>query len=1050
MRPSLHVPRTQPRARWSGPTPGGLPRQARRCVVPLVLATLACTVAVADEGAVEYRTVSWTTAEGLPQNSINDLALLPNGELWIATFGGLARFDGVGFRVLDIASDQRLPDNRILALVPVGRDGFYFLTLRGHLGRVTGGRAETLVPPATGDFEALGLLVDRRGTAWTRSVDGRLFRAVNGQWRAVAGGGGLTSGLHGVAETDDGQVWASLGERLVRVDGDAVVDRVRVPVPAHNLVPRQGGGLWVATERGLYTLRDGRLTAVPATPALGGHVSAVAQEHPDALWVSTGGVVSRYVRGRDGAWTGLRVPLSFPPDHYVRLLHVDGAGGAWVGTTGLGLHHVAPLPLRRLGASRHDVAVTALATDGRGGTYIAEWCGAVRYVSPAWEERTIDRQALPARHASGQWPCSVALATAGAGRVWLRVEDDVMLLDLEGRRVRRVGKARSVTPGPIVPEPRGGLYVVSRDGTVERLTATGAHQRHWVLPAPLVSAALAGDGRLWLGGNGRLFRLTGDSVEELPGALPHADIRDVLVEQDGTAWLATYGGGLVRWRAGRVATITAANGLPDNSISRVVRDGRDRLWMATNRGLALADRRALEEVADRGRRRASIVVLGPDRGVPEATFGLPAGFIDSRGLAWFGSISGAVAIDTARFPVNQTAPRARIESVLIDDRTIPPGPRIVIPPHARRIRFEFSSLGLGVPDRVSFRFRVEGLDADWVDTGLQRTVDWTPPSPGEHHLLVQARNEDGVWGQDPIMLVIEVEPAWWQTTSVRAATVLAAALVVVGGWRWRTHQIETRHADRVRVLKEQADAERRITTLRAQLDHVSRVALAGELAASLAHEVSQPLAAMVNNAEAARQQLPYYLAHVDELSTLLEDLVRDGLRASDVVHGLRSFLRPRAAETGCIDLNDVVREMLPLVQREVRDHRVALDLELADDLPPVDGVRVQLGQIVLNLAWNACEALGRVEGPRELHISTHRLPGVVQLRVRDTGPGIAPGVLARVFDPFVTTKPDGLGMGLAISRAIAEAHGGKLTVTPGTPGAEFVLTVPAATTRNPS
>lgn len=1016
-----------------------------RAVVALCVLLASAPDARAQAPAPDYRLTSWTTAQGLPQNSINDLVVLPNGELWIATFGGLARFDGVGFRVVDMASDARLPDNRVLALVPHGDDGFYFVTLRGHLGRIVGDRPETLVRSASGDFEALGLVVDRRGVAWTRSVNGYLYRATPGDrhWRTVAEGSGLTSGLHGIAETDDGELWASLGDRLVRVDGDAVVATVALPVAAHTLLPRQGGGLWVATERGLYRLEGTRLTRVATEPELDARVFAVAQESPDVLWVASRGSALRYTRQPDATWTGVPVPLTLPADHYVRTLRADGAGGAWVGTTGLGLHHLARLPVRRLAPSHDAIAVTALAADGRGGTYLAEWCSAVRYVGPDGRMRTLAKEGLLRKGSPEGWPCSVALAPAGAGKVWLRVEDGLALLDLEGRRQRHVGTARSATPGPIVPDGRGGLYVVSRDGTVESISSAGVHQRAWTLPPPLISAVRGPDDSLWVGGNGALFRLHQGTVAKVPGALPPADIRDVLVDEDGTVWVATYGGGLARWRNGTVTPITVAHGLPDNSLSALVRDSRDRLWMSTNRGLVVIDRPALTDVANGRQRRVSAVVLGPSRGVPEATFGLPAGIIDGRGIAWFGSISGAVAVDTTDFPRNPVAPRARLEQLYVDDRAVPIAPRVVVPPHTRRVRLELSSIGLGLPDQVTYRFRVEGMDDDWIETGPQRLVDWTPPSPGEHRLLVEARNEDGIWSTQPLALTLAVQPAWWQTVWARGGAVLGGVLLLVGGWRWRTRQIERRHAERVRVLKEQAAADRHIATLRSQLDHVSRVALAGELAATLAHEVSQPVAAMLNNAEAGRQQPAYYAQHPEELSALLGDIVTDGLRASDIIHGLRGFLRPQAAKVERLNLDDVVRDMLPLVQRELRDHRIELALHLAGDLPPVDGVRVQLGQVVINLALNGCEAMARVDGARRLEIRTHAEHGLVRLTVRDTGGGIDPLVTSHLFEPFVTTKAEGLGMGLTISRGIAEAHGGKLTASHVGDGTEFVLTLPA-------
>jgi C4-dicarboxylate-specific signal transduction histidine kinase len=219
----------------------------------------------------------------------------------------------------------------------------------------------------------------------------------------------------------------------------------------------------------------------------------------------------------------------------------------------------------------------------------------------------------------------------------------------------------------------------------------------------------------------------------------------------------------------------------------------------------------------------------------------------------------------------------------------------------------------------------------------------------------------------------------------------------------------------------------------------------GELAASLAHEVRQPIGAMVNNAEAGRRHLSKYLQRPGAIEALFGDIVADGVRASEIVRGMRSFLRPHEAAWARVDLSAVVREMLPLVRRELQDHRVEVTLALRDDVPAVDGARVQLGQVVVNLLMNACEALAGAEGPRMVTIATSERDGRVELDVIDNGPGPPPEVAARIFEPFVSTKPDGLGMGLAICRSIAEKHGGHLVAdVPATGGFRMTLSLPAA------
>jgi signal transduction histidine kinase len=612
---------------------------------------------------------------------------------------------------------------------------------------------------------------------------------------------------------------------------------------------------------------------------------------------------------------------------------------------------------------------------------------------------------------------------------------------------RLVTSALPFEEGPIAAAPDGPVWVASRSGIVQRVREDGTIDGERRLPAPLMSASLASDGSLWLGGDGQVFRVTTQGTERFgpDEGVPRGLVREVLARPGGAVWIGTYGGGVGRMRDGRVARLTVRQGLPDNSVSRILADGRGRLWIATNRGLAVVDENEMAAVADGRAGKIAPVLIGSERGVPEPNFGSPAGFVDADGSLWFATIDGAVRVDAAAFPFNTVPPAVRIEEVRADDRTLPLGPTVRVPPLTARVRVSFTAVELLYPERMRFRFRAEAVDAGWVDAGPERTVDWSPPGPGAYRFVVEARNEDGIWSSSPATVVLDVRPAWWQTTAFRAAVALALVLAGALAFRWRIRGIERRHGERLLALQQQRQAEERVAAVRAQLEHVSRAALAGELAASLAHEVRQPIGAIVNNAEAGRRHLAHYLQHPRDLEQIFGDIVDDGMRASEVVQGLRSFLRPVGAEPAPVDLSALVREMLPLVRRELLDHRVAVELSLGEALPPVEGFRVQLGQVVVNLVVNACEALSDQDGERRVAIETAVRDGRVELSVRDNGPGLAVEVAPRVFEPFVTTKPDGLGVGLAISRSIAERHGGRLSAetAPGG-GTRMVLTLPAA------
>jgi len=1017
-------------------------------VAATALAQFSPAAASQPDTAGHYRIVRWTTAEGLPQNTINDIVLLPNGELWLATFGGLARFDGHRFHVVDIATDEGLPANRVISMAPAASDSFWFLTQQGHLGRVERGRAVTLVQPASPSIDALGLFGGSGGRLYCKLVDGSIWHSSGAHaWRLVLGSSNSGGMLHAFATTDAGEVWAGWGTQLVQLRDGAALQSAKVPSLDPDVFPRAGGGLWLGLRDGLAHFEGGKVTRIDVRPAIEGQVTVVEPGGAGALWVTAQGDVSRLEPQADGSWQRTQVSLGLPAGISVRSMKADGAGSLWVGTNGYGLLRVTRSAVRRFGPLPRLGEVTALAPEGSGGAFVASGCRGLFHLDANGNSRPVSLRDPRATGDGADAGCGISLAAAPDGGVWARFGPGLFRLRRQGQQVQRIREDLPDEEGPLVATKDGSVWIVSRRGVVHLLSPAGNVVRRLDLSPPLISASMAPDGSLWVGGDGRVFRVDGEAVQGFgPEAhVPRGLVRDIAALADGTAWIGTYGGGVGRLRGGKVGRVTAASGLPDNSISRILDDGRGRIWISTNRGLAVIGHSDLEAAADGRLRTLAPVVLGPERGVAEGNFGSPAGFADADGRLWFGTIEGVVVVDAAAFPFNQAPPVVRVEGVSADGVELPLAGVVRVPPLATRIHVTFSMFEPRYPERVRFRFRVEDTNTGWVDSGAQPSLDWTAPGPGRHRLLIEARNEDGVWSANPAVVVLEVLPAWWQTTPFRSAVVLGAIVAAFSAFRLRVRAIERRHAERLRALEEQRQAEERLASLRAQLEHVSRVALAGELAASLAHEVSQPLGAIVNNAEAGKRHLTQYLERPDQLGAIFGDIVADGMRASEVVRGLRGFLRPRASELEAVDLSAVVREMLPLLRRELRDNRVDLQLDLADGLPPVEGLRVQLGQVVVNLALNACEALADVAGARRMVVATAPRDGRVELVVRDNGPGLAEAVAARIFEPFVTTKPDGLGMGLAICRAIAEAHGGHLNaegVEGG--GLQVTLSLPAA------
>jgi C4-dicarboxylate-specific signal transduction histidine kinase len=242
------------------------------------------------------------------------------------------------------------------------------------------------------------------------------------------------------------------------------------------------------------------------------------------------------------------------------------------------------------------------------------------------------------------------------------------------------------------------------------------------------------------------------------------------------------------------------------------------------------------------------------------------------------------------------------------------------------------------------------------------------------------------------------------------------------------------------------ESERRYREVQTELAHANRVATMGQLGASIAHEVKQPIAATVTNAQAALRWLDAQPPDEDEVRLALSRIVNDGNRAAAVIGRIHELVKKVPPQKEPLDINKAIREVIELTHGETRKHGVSVQVHLADRLPLIQGDRVQLQQVLLNLLINATEAMDGVsDGVRELLISTGNADaGCVLVAVSDSGPGFAPHNAEHIFGPFYTTKSTGLGMGLSICRSIIEAHGGRLWASANVPhGAIFQFTVPA-------
>ena len=1003
-----------------------------------------CPTAGAATPTAPLLVTIWRTPEGLPQNTVQALVQTSDLYLWAGTRAGLARFDGVRFTHFGLKDGLKGLDVVKLLEDPAG--GLWIGTFGGGLSYLSNGKISTLT---TED----GLL-HNNATALASAGPGAVW---------VGGSGGLQR--YG----RDGFTTVGLAEGL--------------PAAEIAALATSANGLWIATGQGLFFYENGhcqRIEGPPGLPKVVAHTLMVDSQ--DALWVSIGnGRVLRRLKGEwfeyneshglpynfiycfaEGApgeiWAGshesglfvLREGKFAPAvttgvrlGRSIRTIFAGNDGLVWIGTQANGLSRlrprsVTPYPIgtdERRGMVHSVVeqpaGVFSVATFGGG-----LWRGPLEALAPvtgvlALEQSPYLLSALRKQDGS--------LLFAGAN---LLLQQDSKLAESQQFAGPRVITA-------LVEASDGAVWLGARDGEIHRLR-NGAVEPVEAGKFPGVIAGLATepDGSLWIATRGGgLFRWADGNRRRWTTAdgLPTDTLRALHRDAAGTLWIATAGGGLAWMEEGRLHAVHTGQGLWDDFLSQILEDDLGDLWLGGNRGISRVSKDELRAVAAGTAASVHPLVLNQSDGMLEAecTGGYaPAGLRSASGMLYFSCMQSVVAVDPKVFRATGPPPPVRIEAISQDGRIVQnEGLPLVLPPGPREVELRYTAFNFAKPDAIRFRYQLDGYTPGWVDAGMARTANFALLPPGRYLFKVSAANADGYWSEAPAELVFTVLHHFWETTWFHVGIVLTLVATGGGATAWGARARIRQAQAREQLARAEAEAQQR----RSEVAHLTRVGALGELSAALAHELNQPLAAILSNAQAALRFLAHEVHDPAEIREILGDIVADDRRASEVIRRLRVLLKKGDFLPEDLDANEVLREVLQLMQHELATRGITVQTRLFPTPLPVRGDRVQLQQVVLNLLLNAADAMTQTPaGGRVLTVESSRTArGAIEIAVADTGCGIPAAAAEKIFAPYYTTKPEGLGLGLPLSRSILLAHGGRLWVeeSPG-PGATFRFTLP--------
>ena len=996
----------------------------------------------------------------LPQSAVLSILQTRDGYLWLGTYEGLVRFDGVRFVVFDRQRTHDLHGTSVFHLSE-DRAGRLWIATNGGLAMREAGRFRLY-----GLAEGLPTLLVR-GTLET--ADGTLWIATDRGLAELRDGKVqprpdlATGDVRALAEGHDGTLWAATSDGLVRVRGGrATRISTEQGLPSafcrHVLIDH-AGTVWVATDRGLVQL-DGEgapRTVYRADDGLGDdYVRVLAEDKSGSLWVGTDSAGLVRVRRDAAAGTFERFSAAQGlANDFVRSIFEDREGSLWVGTNG-GLNRFRAGKLTPWGKPEglsHDFA-RAVFEDRDGVLWVGTDGGGVnRRVNGVWSALGM-REGLA--HDSVR-----AIAQTSDGALWFGTRLGVDRL-LDGRIVNFGEHLPSRLVRALAGDTAGNLWVGTEGGGLARLRngeVTAFSTADGLGANDVRTIFVDRHGTIWAGTyGGGLSRFDGTRFHTLSSldGLPN-DIVFALHESDAGLWVGTDGGvALLPRRAdGQIATgkgfptFTIADGLFDDKIFRILADRHGTLWMSSNRGVhQVPEADLLARAADRQATVRSIGYTRADgmRATQCNGASYPAGWATRDGHLWFPTVLGLVEIDPDDLKINGLAPPVVVEEVRVDGGAIDVSSRPELPADLERLEIDFTGLSLAAPEKVRFRYRLEGSDRDWVDAGARRTAYYTHLPPGSYRFAVTAANNDGVWSAQGASIAFGVATPLWRTWWAILLYVAALVAMVLAFLHWRlrsfaraTALLEARVTERTAALDEKVHqlevSERRAHESEARALEASRAK--SVFLSNMSHELRTPLNSIIGFSQILEDRL------VDQLSEkhrrFLSNIRRSGEHLLQLINDLLDLSKIEAGRMEVraepLDPAAVIHEVRELMRGISAEKKVEIEVEAPPRLPSLTTDPAKLRQVLLNLLANAVKFSppGSVVTVRATPVYASEPPlheDGVRIDVVDRGIGIAAHHQELIFEEFRQVESDlarsseGTGLGLALVRRLLELQGG--------------------------
>ncbi len=927
----------------------------------------------------EYLSRTWQIDEGLPQNAVQAVAQSAEGYLWVGTTRGLARFDGVRFEVYDSENTRAFKNSSVTALCQ-RRDGSLWIgTGGGGVVVMDRGRFEHHAMADDAPANNVKCIVEGTGGRLWIGTAGGLFCVESNRSRRFTVKDGLAENIVRSVAEERNRLWIGTGSGVNLYDGTTII---RQTIPARNPNPSvraifcdSQGRVWVGIAGGLACLKDGKFKTFSKKDGLpDDNITVLSEDRRGTIWVGTFGGLCRFTNGK------FVIEKNGSGGFYdqVNALLEDQEGDIWAGARD-GLHKLRArrfLAYTRQQGLPHDNIMSVL-EDRPGNLWVATWGGGLAQLKEgtsttySWENSL--RKGL-------NTDLILSLYEDRDGSILIGTDYEGGTFRFNDGKFARVWDKEEASTNRIIRviyrDRAGNLWFGASAGLV-----LGGSNERFLEGATIRCIAESKDGTLWLGSNDGLFRRNGGAFERsgLPAEMQHETIIALHADEEGSLWIGTEKHGLGRLKNGRYASYTTKQGLLSDEIFEILEDDHGWFWVSCSRGVFRISKANLAEYDQGKAPEIRAIAYGRADGMESIQcngVSKPAGWKSRDGRLWFATTKGLVVVDpNMAEELNRKAPEVRIEEVLADGRSLgafDSKERLVrVQPGRGELEFHYTALSFAVPEENQFRYKLTGVDSDWVNAGSRRVAYYNSLRPGNYEFRVLAANNDGVWNQTGARLEVRLEPHVWQLWWFSSCAATAMAGMIGVSVRYATRR---RLHSRLQQLKHQHAVER------------ERSRIARDMHDDLGSRLTEIL--LLNELAQKSSAKP-------------EDLQAHLLKQSEVIQDVAGSLDAIvwAVSPANDSLDRLANYLYEQVERFLAMRSIRCRLDVPDELPDYS-VSSEIRHNVFLTVQESLNNIIRHSGASEVWFRLRVTPGRLAISIEDNGRG------------FLSADPSSFGNGL--------------------------------------